>query len=169
MEHSRVRAADIAPEVVTEYRDKLTRSLLEAICKLDGPCREALWDAQAHTCLTTFFDLTALPAQMDLDAFLQAMHTAGTGQVDITREGDTIYWIERREGQCICPFVRLEVVNLNPILCRCSAHWVMHLLKIVTDTSVEVEVLDTVATGDESCSFRLTIVRDQEPADEVST
>jgi hypothetical protein len=112
---------------------------------------------QAEACLAAFLKLSALPTPMELDAFLRAMRTAGPSQVDIQREGDTILWTELHRGQCVCPFVRREVIRLHPKLCICGAYWVKYLFRSVANTEVEVETLETVASGAENCRFRITL------------
>ena len=166
MDKSQGQAADSTHELLREYQDKLTCSLYEAIYRLDGASLDTLMEAQSRSCLGVFFDLTAPPSPMDLDSFLDAMRTAGTSQVDIQRDGDVIYWTEQHQGRCICPFVRLEVVSLDPKLCTCAVHFVQRLFQTLAKTSTTVEMLETVATGAENCRFRVTIQRGPEPADE---
>lgn len=164
MDKSQGRAADVSYKLLREYQDKLTCSLYEAIYRLDGASLDTLMEAQSRSCLGVFFDLTAPPSPTDLDSFLDAMRTSGTSQVDIQREGDVIYWTERHQGQCICPFVRLEVVGLDPKLCTCAVHFVQRLFRTLAKTSTTVEMLETVATGAENCRFRVTIQRGPESA-----
>ncbi len=103
---------------------------------------------------------------MDLDSFLDAMRTAGPSQVEIRREGDVIHWTELHGGQCVCPFVRRRVIRLDPKLCICGAYWVKHLFETVANTPVEVETVETAATGAENCRFRITIKRGARPANQ---
>ena len=162
--NTQVQAAETAHELMREYQDKLTRSLYEAIYRLDDTALDALMEAQSRSCLGVFFGLTAPPSPMDLDSFLDAMSTAGTSQVDIQRDGNLIYWTERHQGRCICPLVRLEVVSLDAKLCTCAVHFVERLFRTLAKTPVSVEMIETVATGAENCCFRVTIEDVPEPA-----
>ena len=163
MKRSQVQQADKSQELMREYQDKLTRSLYEAVYRLDGASLDALMEAQSRSCLGVFFGLTAPPSPMDLDSFLDAMRTAGTSQLDIQRDGNVIYWTERHQGRCICPLVRLEVVDLNAKLCTCAVHFVQRLFQTLAKTPVTVEMLETVATGAENCCFRVTLEGGPEP------
>ena len=149
--------ADWVQGLMRDYQDKLTCGLYEAIYRLKDGALETLMRDQAHSCVAAFLELTDLPAHMELDAFLEAMRTAGPSQIEIQREGDVIEWRERHQGQCVCPFVRRGVVRLDAKLCVCGAHWVKHLFETVTGTAVEVETIETVATGAPDCRFRITL------------
>jgi hypothetical protein len=104
-------------------------------------------EGRARTCVSAFAALAGLPAPMDLGAFLETMRTAGPSRIEIRREGDTIYWREQHQGECVCPLVRRSVVRLDPKLCMCGAYWVQYLFGTVTQPPVDVETVTTVATG----------------------
>ena len=158
-------AGDWVQAMVRDYQDKLTSGLYEAIYTLDGPSQDRLMECQAQTCVAAFVNLTGLPVPMDLDSFLTAMSTTGPSQVKIEREGNIIHWTELHSGQCVCPFVRRQVIRLDPALCVCGAHWVKHLFETVANTRVEVETVETVATGSENCRFRITVLGESRPSD----
>ena len=159
MQHAEGQEPDWVQVVIRNYQDKLTGGLYESIYQMDGPCVDALMEGQARTCVAAFVPLAGLPARMELDDFLNTMRTAGPSQVEIQREGDVIHWTELHRGQCICPFVRRQVIRLDPKLCICGAYWVKHLFEKVAGTTVEVETVETVATGAENCRFRITVQR----------
>ncbi len=144
-------------ELVRDYQDKLTCGLYDAIYQLDERSVERLMQAQARTCVGAFLEFADLSPSMALDDFLQAVRTAGPSPIDIRRDGDVIEWVERHEGECVCPFVRRKVVRLDPKLCICGAHWVQQLFAAVAQTPVEVETVATAATGSQNCHFRIHI------------
>lgn len=149
--------ADWAQNLIRDYEDKLTCGLWEVIYRLDRPSLDTLMQAQARTCVGAFLQLGTLPQPLPVDDFLQTMRIAGPSQIDIQRNGDVIEWTEVHRGQCVCPHVRREVVRLDPKLCICGAHWVKVLFEVVARTEVEVEMMETVATGAENCRFRITV------------
>lgn len=104
-----------------------------------------------------FLDLSDLTTPMALDDLLEAMRIAGPSKADISRDGDVIHWTEQHQGQCVCPFIRRGVVRLDPKLCICGAYWVKYLFEKVARTAVEVETIETVATGAENCRFRIAV------------
>ena len=107
--------------------------------------------------MAAFLELGTLRTPTSLDEFLHAIRTGGPSQVNIQREGDDIHWSEQHHGECVCPFVRRGVVRLDPKLCLCGAHWVKHLFATVAKTDVEIDILDTVATGAQNCNFRISV------------
>jgi hypothetical protein len=166
MDKHKPPAEDWVQELTRDFQDKLTCGLYDAIYQLDQGSVETLMRAQAHSCVGAFLELGTLRTPMSLDAFLDAMRIAGPSQIDIEREGNVIHWSEQHDGQCVCPFVRRGVVRLDPKLCLCGAHWVKELFRTVTHTEVDVEILETAATGARNCSFLITV---QGPPDRVET
>ncbi len=157
MSDADVQAAEWVQQLMRDFQDELTCGLYEAIYSLEQPSVEALMQAQARTCVAAFLKFADLRIPMDLDEFLQAMRTAGPSQIEIQRAGNVIHWAEQHHGECVCPFVRRGVVRLDPKLCICGAHWVRYLCKAVTNTDVDVETGETVATGAQNCCFRITV------------
>jgi hypothetical protein len=152
-----VPQADWVQQLIRDFQDKLTCGLYDAIYSLDQPNVDTLMRAQARTCVAAFLDLGTLRLPMPLDEFLQAMHIAGPSQIEITRDGDVIHWVEQHRGECACPYVKRGVIRLDPKLCICGGHWAKYLFEAVTQTDVDVEMLDTVATGAQNCAFRITV------------
>ncbi|HEU4758452.1 MAG TPA: hypothetical protein VFT91_00585 [Dehalococcoidia bacterium] len=146
----------LAP-LVRDFQDRLTCGLYESIYRLNGNALDSLMRGQAHACVAGFIDLAELPVPLSVDDFLEAMRTAGPSQIQIRREGAVVHWDELHGGECVCPFVRRRVVRLHPKLCICGAHWVKHLFETVTGVPVAVETIETVATGAQSCRFRITL------------
>ena len=166
MENTEGQLADWVETLVRNYQDQLTCGLYETIYRMDGACLDTLMDGQARSCVTAFLNLTSLAAPMELDAFLDVMRTTGPSQVEIQREGDVIHWTELHRGQCVCPFIRRQVIRLDPKLCICGAYWVKYLFETVADTAAEVEIVETVATGAENCRFRITVKREARPGND---
>jgi predicted hydrocarbon binding protein len=157
MDESQGQPPDWVQQLIRDYQDTLTCGLYEAIYKLDDRSVETLMQAQGRTCAGAFLKLSDLRGPMALDDFLKAMRIAGPSKVEIRRDGNVIEWIELHEGECVCPFVRREVVRLDPKLCICGAHWVQYLFESVADTRVEVETVETVATGAQNCHYRVRV------------
>jgi hypothetical protein len=154
--------AESVQQLMQAYQDKLTGGLYESIYRLDAASLDALMQGQARTCATAFIDLTGLSTPMDLDTFLDEIRTAGPSQLETQREGDVIHWTELHRGECVCPLVRRRVIRLDQKLCVCGAHWVKELFQRVANTRVDVEAIETVATGADNCRFLITIKRDDD-------
>ena len=149
--------ADWVLELMRDFQDTLTCGLYEAIYTLDDATVEPLMRSQAHACVAGFLKFADLRVPMSVDEFLVAIRTAAPSQIDITRDGDVIDWRERHSGACVCPFVKREVIRLDPKLCMCGAHWVQRLFEVVARTPVDIEIGDTVASGAEDCHFRIRL------------
>ena len=160
MESAKRQDGDWIQGLIRDYQDKLTCGLYEGIYRLEDGHLDALMQGQAHTCVAAFLDLTGLPHPMSVDDFLRAMRTAGPSQIEIQREGDVIHWTELHYGECVCPFIRRGVVRLDAKLCVCGEHWVRQLFQTVAGVAVDVETIETVATGSQNCRFRITLKSD---------
>ena len=157
---SEVEPAEWVEKLMRDYEDKLTCGLFESIYELDGDSVNALMSGLAKTCASAFIDLAGLPVPMELDAFLDRMLISSPSQLEIQREGDVIHWTEVPHGEGVCPLIRRDVIRLDQKLCMCGAYWVKDLFQRVADTHVEVETIETVATGAENCRFRITVQQD---------
>ncbi len=157
MGDARDQQPDWVSDLIRDYQDKLTCGLYEAIYALDRPSVERLMQAQARTCVAAFLELGTLRAPTSLADFLEQIRIAGPSQVEIRRDGDVIYWSEQHHGECVCPFIRRGVVRLDAKLCLCGAHWVKELFATAARTEVDVDILQTAATGAQNCDFRTTL------------
>jgi len=157
MSEDETEATDWVQELIRDFQDKLTCGLYEAIYSLDTPNVETLMKAQARSCVGAFLELGTLQVPMPLDEFLKVMRVAGPSQIEVRRDGDVIHWIEQHQGECVCPFVKRGVIRLDSKLCICGAHWVQYLFQAVAKTDVDVETLESVATGAQNCCFRITV------------
>lgn len=157
MDDATTQAPDWVQDLIRDYQDELTSGLYETIYGLDEGSLDALMQGQACACVAAFLKLSDLRAPMDLDAFLAHMRIAGPSKIDIQQESDVIHWTEQHQGQCVCPFVRRGVIRLDAKLCICGAYWVKNLFDTVAKTPVEVETVETVATGAQNCRFRIIV------------
>jgi hypothetical protein len=148
---------DWIQELMRDFQDRITCGALRGVFRLDDNSVDIVMQEQASTCVAEFVKLYDLPADMGLDAFLERMTIGGPSKIDIERDGDTILWKERHEGECMCPLVRREVIELNPKLCNCAVHWLRMLVERHTKRPVRVELLDSVAQGNKDCIFRVTL------------
>jgi hypothetical protein len=115
-------------------------------------------DAQADTCMQAFVALHDIPADLDLDAFLERMRTTGPSRIMFDRpDADTIVWSELHDGVCVCPHVRQGVVELDPKLCSCGATWVRLLIERHARRHATVSLVESVATGARNCVYRITL------------
>lgn len=144
-------------ELLRSDEDEIIRGLLRGLFKLDDPCLATIFAEMAEGCRARFLRRAELPADIDLDGFIEWMGPAGPGRLDIQRAGNEIMWSEIAEGQCSCPLVRLGVIQLDPKLCACSVEWLKGLMEKFHDGDVAVELVESVANGSQSCVFRVKL------------
>jgi hypothetical protein len=150
--------ADWVERLMAEYRDRLTGGLFAGIYQLEGEPLQTVMDAQADTCMQAFIALHDIPADLDLDAFLECMRTTGPSRIVLDRpDADTLLWNEMHEGVCVCPHVRQGVIALDPKLCSCGATWVRLLVERHARRHASVSLVESVATGAQNCVYRITL------------
>lgn len=157
MDNKQAQVDEELEAMLQEYQDKLTHGIYEAIYDLDEASLESIMRCQAHTCLDAFLDFSGVPSRMSLEDLADAVRDVEPLGGDIERRGDVIRWTGNQRGECACPLVRKGVIRLDPKLCDCSKHWVQHLFDRVAHTPVNVEIIETVATGGSACSFEITL------------
>ncbi|MBN1139536.1 MAG: hypothetical protein JXM73_23370 [Anaerolineae bacterium] len=87
----------------------------------------------------------------DLLARLNAMHIGGG---HLQREGKAIHAAYDR---CYCGSVNKIKEPLSATYCLCSCGWYQQLFETLLDRPVEVELLGSIAHGDERCRFLIHI------------
>lgn len=144
-------------KLIRDFQDQITRGTYDGIYSLDARSLDRVMECQASACARAYVELYQISADLDLDGFLAKMEMGGSSKIRITRDGNTILWEELHDGQCMCPLVTREVVRLEPGLCVCAAHWVRNLFERHVRGPVHVEMVDSVAHGNQNCIFRITI------------
>ena len=157
MDNKQAQVDEELEAMLQEYQDKLTHGIYEAIYDLDEASLDSIMRCQAHTCVDAFLDFSGVPSRMSLEDLADAVRDVEPLGGDIERMGDVIRWTGNQRGECACPLVRKGVIRLDPKLCDCSKHWVQHLFDRVAHTPVNVEIIETVATGGSACSFEITL------------
>jgi hypothetical protein len=150
---------DWIQQAIRDFQDKITRGTYDGIYALPDDARDRVMEAQARSCVHACIELFAIPADLDLEGFLEHMKLGGSGKVDIQRDGDVIVFDEHRGGECMCPLVKRAVIRLEPALCGCGVHWIRMLFERHTDRPVSVELIDSVAQGSRNCRYRITLGR----------
>ncbi|MBI5287899.1 MAG: hypothetical protein HY873_02875 [Chloroflexi bacterium] len=155
--------ANWVEDLMRSFRDKLVGGLYAGIYGLEPEPLQRVMDAQAEVCVSAFLALSDIPAELTLEEFLDRMKIAGPSRVVIERTGeDEFLWRELHAGECVCPFVRQEVIPLDPKLCLCGATWVRLLIERHAHRRADVELQCSVATGSDDCVYRVVL---HEPLD----
>lgn len=150
-------AQEFMEDLLRSHQDEIVRGLYHGILALDDAAFKAVVREAASACRARFLRVVDLPPDLDLDGMIERISRAGPERIEITRTGDEILWRELREGQCTCPLVRRGVVELAPKMCACAAEWARGLVEMFHGGPVKVEMLESVATGSNSCLFRLKL------------
>ncbi len=148
---------DWLAEALRNFQDAITKGTFEGIYSLDGEALDRVMHDQAEACVHAFVELFGIPADLDLDAFLEHMKYGGSSKVAIERDGNDILWREEHHGECMCPLVKRGVIRLDEKLCVCAINWLRMLVERHTDEPVRVELVESVAGGAENCTFRVRV------------
>ncbi len=149
---------DWVTELMRSFQDRITGGLLHGVYQLEGEPLERVLGAQARACVDAFVELADIPADLDYDGLLRRMKTDGPSKIEITVLGpDEYLWTELHQGECVCPYVRRGVAPLDPKLCRCGETWVRMLVERHARRPAAVEVVESVATGSQSCVYRVRL------------
>lgn len=151
------RSQEFVEELLRSHQDEIVRGLFRGLFALDEPSLDALAREMASACRARFLRVSNMPADLDLDGMLEWFRRAGPERIEISRTGDEIIWREQREGQCMCPLVRRDIVDLDAKMCTCSAEWTRGLVEKFHGGPVTIEIVESVATGSSSCAFRLKL------------
>ncbi|RMD82102.1 MAG: hypothetical protein D6815_10005 [Candidatus Dadabacteria bacterium] len=151
---------DWLAELLRNFQDSITRGTFEGIYSLDGEALERVMHEQAEACVHAFVELFGIPADLDLDTFLERIQYGGSSKIQVERNGNEILWREEHHGECMCPLVKRGVIRLDEKLCVCAINWVRMLVERHARKPVQVELVDSVARGASDCTFRLKIAED---------
>ena len=64
---------------------------------------------------------------------------------------------EKMRSYCQCPLIRDHLDEVNPLFCSCGAGWFRQLWEGILGRSVTVEMVKTVAKGDDCCLVHVKI------------
>jgi hypothetical protein len=149
---------DWVEQLMRDFRDRLVGGLYEGVYALEGEPLRHVMDAQAETCVHAFTALAGIPAELDLDEFLERMRISGPSKVQVDRTGDdALLWTELHDGECVCPHVRQGVIRLDPKLCLCGETWVRLLVERHARRRATVSMVESVATGAKNCVYRIEL------------
>ena len=154
----------VADKLVRDFQDRIISGTYRGVYDLDAEGLERVMECQATACAVAYAELYQLPADLDLDGFLERMRMGGSSRIEIERRGNTIDWRELHGGKCVCPLVTRGVIPLEAGLCRCAIHWVRKLFERHVRGPVHVELVDSAAQGAEDCTFRIVIEDVARPA-----
>jgi len=89
------------------------------------------------------------------------------------REGNVIYEVrdprdpeafakaatpyEKQMAACFCPLMRATKNRISKEYCHCSAGWYKGIYEGIFKTTVRVEVLEAIISGDEHCKFSILL------------
>lgn len=90
----------------------------------------------------------------DLDDLLARLNQAHIGGGQLQREGNTIYAAYSR---CYCGSVSKARQPISATYCQCSCGWYKQLFETLLERPVQVELIDSIAHGAETCRFVISI------------
>jgi hypothetical protein len=107
----------------------------------------------------------------DIDKVIEAMHADYTRFPRFTRKGNVLYSqkrpaspkeleaaktdAERRRASCFCPLIRDNLDQISHTFCYCGSGWVRRLWEGILGKPVRVEIVNSLAKGDDACQFAI--------------
>ncbi len=107
----------------------------------------------------------------DIDKVIEAMHADYTRFPRFTRKGNVLYSqkrpanpeelekaktdAERRRANCFCPLIRDNLDKISHTFCYCGSGWVRRLWEGILGEPVRVEIVKSLAKGDDTCQFAI--------------
>jgi predicted hydrocarbon binding protein len=129
----------------------------QIIARLDEvtaePVRRAIMRQRGRGCFSTWVLDSArehLENAADLDDLLARLNLANIGGGRLEKDSDTI---TGSYASCPCPLVNAAQVPISATYCECSCGWYQELFETFLGRPVQVELVDSIAHGAESCSF----------------
>jgi predicted hydrocarbon binding protein len=136
------------------FRDAWVATLMQVMEKdLDEPVRSGLMESCGRSCARRSPMMkTAQSCKGDVGKLVKAL--AG-----ILGEGSTMTGniIQLRYPKCYCELVADGPDRLPDVYCHCSEGWVKEMFETAAQKEVQVETIQTIKRGADSCKFRITI------------
>lgn len=126
-------------------------------CQVDEATRCEIMQSCGRQCISegTLGKARSLQKQAaDLDGLLDLLNRAGIGGGHLVREGNVIHAAYER---CYCGSVSQAKEPLSSTYCHCSCGWYHMLFETLLDRPVKIELLNSIAQGDERCRFLIHI------------
>jgi predicted hydrocarbon binding protein len=121
--------------------------------EVDEDTRRAIMEACGRHCIGASTLRTARRLHQeaqDLDELLSRLNAAHIGGGHLRREGNVIHAAYDR---CYCGSVNRAREPLSATYCTCSCGWYRQLFETLLEQPVEVDLLASIAQGDERCRF----------------
>ena len=102
-------------KMVRDFQDRIVAGTFAGLREIDREAHDHVMECQAASCAEAFVELYNIPAELDLDGFIDKMRMGGSSKIEIEREADgALIWRELHAGQCVCPLVTRDVIPLDP-------------------------------------------------------
>ena len=151
----RLKEADKTEEFLRAW----VRNIFEGLSVLSEEKARKVLYRPAIGCSKFYLELVGWDlSKMDLEGWIRSWE--GLGVKVTSRPGWSCLLYEFRPGKCECPLVDEGILPLTSRLCStCFTNWLKHQVEAVSGQPVEVELVESLATGADRCVFRIWIGR----------
>ena len=137
---------------------RLIHGLMDVLdAETEKGVREQLMEECGRTCIgrTTLERASKLQlTSTGMDDLLEKLNQAHIGGGHLHREGDAI---QASYDRCYCGSVGGNTEPFSSTYCHCSCGWYRQLFEHLLGRQVEVELLDSIVQGAQSCRFVIRI------------
>jgi predicted hydrocarbon binding protein len=144
---------------IEEFLRTWIRGVATGLKEMDEETARRVLKECGENCCKIFLEVYGLDlASHDLDSLIAALDRGlATTGTRCERRGDIILY-EFKPEQCECPLVSENLVELTPRLCSaCFTNWLEYLFGTVSKRAVRVQLIQSLATGAEKCTFRIRL------------
>ncbi len=120
--------------------------------ELDAETRIAVLERCGRTCITDSMVKKARACRAEAKDEAEFLDKLGQDWKHLQREEDEVFVVYPR---CYCPLVKDFPGELSATWCNCSRGWVRELFEQALGRPIQVDLLQSIRQGDETCKFRV--------------
>jgi predicted hydrocarbon binding protein len=122
--------------------------------RVDEQTRAKVLEECGRSCLPRSFLRTVQASRQEAENEEEFLKSLSKVWTHFKRDGDRLYAVYEK---CYCPLVRSYPGHLSKSFCNCSRGWIKELLEQTLGRPVEVDILSTIARGDDVCRLQIYI------------
>jgi len=144
---------------IEEFLRAWIRGIATGLNEVDEETARRILKRCGENCCKIFLEVYGLDlASHDLNSLIETLDRGlATTGTRCERRGDIILY-EFKPKQCECLLVSENIVELTPRLCSaCFTNWLEYMFGTVSKKPVKAELIESLATGAEKCSFQIKL------------
>ena len=138
-----------------EFTKKWIKNLMENMdAHLDERTKVELMESCGRACARSGPVHVARECRGNLDRWLATLREWHGGEEHVQQDGDVVRVVCT---DCLCPVAKDIPEGLSCTYCYCSLGWMKETFGAVVGKPVDVELLQSIVRGAETCEFAITL------------